>query len=81
MATKKKYRVTLYYHTKLTVSVEAESEKEAIALADVESEKECYRQDLLDGLSENHYPYVEEDLDDDERLERIAELKRKLNED
>lgn len=58
---KKKYNVTLYYHTKLTVSVEAESEEEAIALADVESEKECYKQALLDGLSENHYPYVELD--------------------
>jgi hypothetical protein len=58
---KKIYNVTFYYQTKLTVSVEAESEKEAIALADLESEKECYKQNLLNGLRESHYPYVELD--------------------
>lgn len=58
---KKRYNVTLYYHTNLTVSVEAESEEEALALADLESEKECYKQKLLNGLQEDHDPYIELD--------------------
>ena len=55
---KKRYNVTFYYHTNLTVSVEAESEEEALALAEAESEKECYTQDLLNGLQEDSAPDV-----------------------
>jgi len=58
---KKKYNVTFYYHTNLTVSVEAESEEEALALAEAESEKECYTQDLLNGLQEDSSPDIELD--------------------
>lgn len=58
---KKKYNVTFYYHTNLTVSVEAKSKEEALALAEAESEKECYTQDLLNGLQEDSSPDVEED--------------------
>lgn len=76
---KKKYRVTLYYHTNLTVSVEAENEQEAKTNAYIEVA--YHTQELIDGLQEDSSPDIEEDLDDDERLERIIELKRKLNED
>ena len=83
---KKKYNVTFYYHTNLTVSVEAKSKEEALALAEAESEKECYTQDLLNGLQEDSSPDVEETfLNDNERFERVgeilAELKRKIDED
>lgn len=60
---KKSYNVTFYYQTKLKVSVEAESKEEALALADAESEKDCYKQKLLDGLKESHYPYIELDVE------------------
>ena len=76
---KKKYRVTLYYHTNITIEVFAESEEEAKTNAYIESA--YHTQELIDGLQEDSSPDIEEDLDDDERLERIAELKRKLNED
>ena len=58
---KKRYNVTFYYHTNLMVSVEAESEEEALALAEAECEKECYTQDLLNGLQEDSSPDVELD--------------------
>lgn len=58
---KKKYNVTFYYHTNLTVSVKAESEEEALALAQFESEKSCYTQDLLNGLQEDSSPDIELD--------------------
>ena len=58
---KKKYNVTFYYHTNLTVSVEAESEEKALALAQFESEKSCYTQDLLNGLQEDSSPDIELD--------------------
>jgi len=74
---KKNYNVTFYYHTNVTVRVEAESEEEALALAESEVTKESYIPKMIEGLQEDSRPDVEEDLDDNERLE----LKRKLNED
>ena len=60
---KKSYNVTLYFHTNLSVYVEAESEKEAIELARAEAERECYTQDLLNGLQEDGCPDAVEDND------------------
>ena len=78
---KKNYNVTFYYHTNVTVKVEAQSEEEALALAESEVTNDCYTNQILEGLQQDSSPDVEEDLDDNERLEQIAELKRKLNED
>ena len=61
MATKKKkFNVTFYYHTNLTVCVEASDEKEALALAEAESVKECYKNQLLEGMQEDDDPDVVE---------------------
>lgn len=54
---KKRYKVTLYYHTNVTVEVEAENEQEAINLAYAESA--LHTQELLDGLQEDSSPDVE----------------------
>lgn len=48
----KKYEVKLYYHTNLTLNVEAESEQDAREKARAEAERECYTQELLEGLQE-----------------------------
>jgi hypothetical protein len=45
-----KFNVTFYYHTNVTVKVEAENEREALANAQMEVENEKYNQVLLDGL-------------------------------
>ena len=54
---KKRYKVTLYYHTNVTVAVSAENEQEAINLAYAEST--LHTQELLDGLQEDSSPDVE----------------------
>lgn len=54
---KKRYKVTLYYHTNVTVEVEAKDEQEAINLAYDESA--YHTQELLDGLQEDSSPDVE----------------------
>lgn len=53
---KKRYKVTLYYHTNVTIEVEAKDGQEAINLAYDESA--CHTQELLDGLQEDGYPDV-----------------------
>ena len=60
---KKKYNVTFYYHTNLTVSVEAESEEEALDLAEAEAMRECYTKQLLEGMQEDGSPDVVESKD------------------
>lgn len=52
---KKLYKVTLYYHTNVTV--EAKDENEAINLA--YGKISCHTQELLDGLQEDSSPDVE----------------------
>lgn len=53
---KKRYKVTLYYNTNVTVEVEAKDEHEAINLA--YSESAHHTQELLDGLQEDGCPDV-----------------------
>ena len=53
---KKRYKVTLYYNTNVTVEVEAKDEHEAINLA--YSESTHHTQELLDGLQEDGCPDV-----------------------
>lgn len=47
---KKKFDVTFYYHTNLTITVEAENEEEAKRLAEAEEDNECNVSQLLAGL-------------------------------
>ena len=60
----KKYEVTFYYHTNLVVVVEAEDEKQALELAQAESEKECNIPTILAGLEEDGEPDVTESEED-----------------
>ena len=53
---KKKYNVTLYYHTMASAIVEAESEDEAIELA----YDAIGNEELLDNMQEDNDPDVEE---------------------
>ena len=55
-----KFKVTFYYHTNVTVEVEAENEKEALFTAEDEVCKEKYNEIILDGLQEDDSPDVEE---------------------
>lgn len=45
-----KFNVTLYYHTNVTVEVEAENEQEARNLAYAKVDDDKYNDILLDGL-------------------------------
>lgn len=54
-----KFNVTFYYHTNVTVEVEAENKKEALANAQMEVEDEKYNQTLLNNLQEDNGPDVE----------------------
>ena len=56
----KKYEVTLYYHTNITVEVMASSEEEAIENAYSEAGKNEYDKMLLDNLQSDDSPDVEE---------------------
>jgi len=56
----KKYQVKFYYHTNLSVNVEAENEKEALKKAEEEAGKECYIPQMIEGLQEDNSPDVEE---------------------
>lgn len=64
MTKKKKqpYKITLYFHTNLSVYVEAENEKEAIEMAREKSTKHCYVSALLEGMQEDNAPDVEVEL-------------------
>lgn len=53
----KKYRVTLYYHTNVTIEVFAENEQEAKANAYIESA--YHTQELIEGLQEDSSPDIE----------------------
>lgn len=72
----KKYNVTLYYHTNLTVQVEAESEEAARKAAYAEAEKECYIPKLIEGLQEDNEPDVEEDKGDENEVDAGSEWAR-----
>lgn len=54
-----KFNVTFYYHTNVTVEVEAENKKEALANAQMEVEDEKYNQTLLNNLQEDNDTDVE----------------------
>ena len=56
----KKYEVTLYYHTDVTVEVDAKNEKEAIARAYLEVGDKRYDEPLLHNLTVDCDPEVEE---------------------
>ena len=53
-----KFNVTLYYHTNVTVEVEAENEQEALELAEMEVDDEKYNEQLLGTLDEDNNPDV-----------------------
>ena len=55
-----KFNVTLYYHTNVTVEVEASNEQEARNLAYTKVSDEKYNQQILDGLQEDSAPDVEQ---------------------
>lgn len=54
-----KFNVTFYYHTNVTVQVEAENEKEALEIAEMEVDDEKYNEQILGGLQEDNAPDVE----------------------
>jgi len=56
----KKYAVTLYYHSSITVVVEAESEDEAIEYAHEEACEEKYNDDFNMNAQEDGAPDVRE---------------------
>ena len=72
----KKYNVTLYYHTNLTVQVEAESEEAARKAAYAEAEKECYIPKLIEGLQEDSAPDVEVDAGGENEVDAGSEWER-----
>ena len=56
----KKYSVSLYFHTMMTVEVEAENEKAAIRKAYAESDDPKYNEAILRNLQEDDDPSVTE---------------------
>jgi len=58
---KKKYKVTFYYHTNMTIEVKAFSENEAIDMARNTNTK-VLKSQIMDGLQEYGSPDVEEVL-------------------
>ena len=56
----KKYRVTLYYHTNITVEVQAENEQDAEINAEIEASKNEYNQAILSGLERDSSPDIVE---------------------
>lgn len=53
-----KFDVTFYYHTSVTVEVEAENEDEALSNAQMEVDDEKYNEQLLGNLDEDNDPDV-----------------------
>jgi hypothetical protein len=53
-----KFDVTFYYHTSVTVEVEAENEEEALELAEMEVDDEKYNEQILGNLDEDNNPDV-----------------------
>jgi len=56
----KKYSVSLYFHTMVTIEVEAENEKAAIQKAYAESDDPKYNEPILKNLQEDDDPSVVE---------------------
>lgn len=56
----KKYRVTFYYHSNVSVDVEAETEGEAVCLAQDKVCSPIYERQILDGIEEDSNQDVEE---------------------
>lgn len=54
-----KYEVTLYYHTNVTVVVEADSEEKALEIGCEEAADEKYNYDVLANCVEDDSPTVE----------------------
>lgn len=54
-----KYEVTLYYHTRVTVEVEAKDETDAVEAAYVEAGKSEYDGQFLNNVQEDGDPDVE----------------------
>lgn len=54
-----KFNVTFYYHTNVTVEVEAENEEDALEIAEMEVDDEKYNEQILGGLQEDNAPDVE----------------------
>lgn len=53
-----KFDVTFYYHTSVTVEVEAENEEEALEIAEMEVDDEKYNEQILGNLDEDNSPDV-----------------------
>ena len=53
-----KFKITFYYHTNVTVEVEAENKQEALANAQMEVEDEKYDEQILGNLDEDNDPDV-----------------------
>lgn len=53
-----KFNVTFYYHTSVTVEVEAENEEEALSNAQMEVDDEKYNEQILGNLDEDNDPDV-----------------------
>lgn len=56
----KKYEVTLYYHTSITVEVEAENEQDAINQAYLEAGGSQYDSQFIHNVQSDGAPDVEE---------------------
>lgn len=56
----KKYRVTLYFHTSITVEVSADSERDALAEAYAEAGESKYDQQFLNNAEDDGTPYIRE---------------------
>lgn len=54
----KKYEVTLYYHTSITVEVEAENEQDAINSAYLEAGGSQYDSQFLHNVRDEGNPYL-----------------------
>lgn len=55
-----KFDVTIYYHTSVTVRVDAKNQDDAVQAAYTEVMDEKYDTQILDNLSEDDTPDVEE---------------------
>lgn len=61
----KKYEVTFYYHTDVTVEVEAEDEEKALEKAEIEVGKKEYDAQIVHNVQEDADPDVFE-IEDEE---------------
>lgn len=68
----KKYSVSLFFHTSITIDVEAEDEHEAIGKARAETSNESHQKSLIYGMQEDSNPDVSEI--EIERVQRTLRL-------